>query len=267
MRSLKNFLVIIWMISLILFSGCSQSENNKSYDRAPGAKRKIQKDFKGPEVSSRKLIKEGRITFKCDDINKTKESLKKIIKSKNGYISNENQYSSKNRVEISVTIRTPTKHFDSMVEEISALTGKVDSKNVVVKDVTEEYMDIETRIRNDKAVEQKYIKLLKRAKNVNEILAIEKNIGQIRSKIERQEGRIRYLSNQIALSTLHVSFYKTTVIPGGFWNDIMDGFSEGWDIFLLFLVGLVRIWPFLIVIPASIYLFIRIRRGAKKKTP
>ena len=263
MKQIKVFLVILWIIFLLLFFGCSQGENSRSFKQSGVDEKKVAKDFKESKISPRKLIKVGNLSFKCGDIIKTKKAVKAIIKSKDGYISNENEYSSKNRVEVRFTIRAPTKQFDSLVEEIASLAKKLDNKSVLVKDVTEQYIDIETRIRIDKEVEQKFRKLLKRAKNISEILAIEKNIGIIRSKIERQEGRLKYLSNQIALSTLNVRFYKTNAIPGGFWNDIMNGFSEGWDIFLLFLVGLVRVWPFFIVFPACIYLFIRVRRRRK----
>ncbi|MCP3922806.1 MAG: DUF4349 domain-containing protein [Desulfobacterales bacterium] len=256
----------LFFIIIILIPSISCSNNEKSFEQAPREQKTLINENKKTNLKSRKLIKEGHITFKCSDMTRTKVKIKEIIKSKEGYIANENEYSSRNKVELRYIIRAPSKQFDSLVMEISNLADKLDNKSIYVKDVTEEYMDVETRIKIDKEVEDKYRKLLKRARNVNEILAIESNIGKIREEIEIQEGRLKYLKNQIGLSTLNVRVYKTTSMPRGFWNDVKSGFADGWDMFLLFLIGLVNIWPFLILLPLVIYGFVIMRRKRKSIT-
>ena len=79
--------------------------------------------------------------------------------------------------------------------------------------------EIEQCSKTKKEVEARYRELLTRATSVEEILKIEEQIGNIRTEIESAEGRLRYLSNQVQYSTLHVTFYEK-YSNFGFWNKI-----------------------------------------------
>ena len=70
------------------------------------------------------------------------------------------------------------------------------------QDVTEEYIDITARLKTKKELEARYLELLKKANKVEEIVSIEKEIGNLRSDIESIEGRLRYINNAVAYSTL-----------------------------------------------------------------
>jgi hypothetical protein len=162
-------------------------------------------------------------------------------------------------------IRIPAEKFDLLLSKISEHIDKFDEKRVKILDVTEEYIDIETRIKTKKELQNKYIQLLKQATKVDEILNIEKELGNLQTEIESVERRMKHLKNRIAFSTLEVSFYqkqeKSYVF--NFSSKFVDGVKSGWSYFLQFIVILARLWVF-ILIGVAIYFVIRHLR--KKKT-
>ena len=104
--------------------------------------------------------------------------------------------------------------------------------------------------------------ILKQAKTVTDILEIEKQIGQLRSEIESVEGRMKYLENQISLSTLTMTFYENISNETEFVRKFKTGFSNGWNNLIWFFVYLTNIWPFILL---GLGLIIGLRIYKKKK--
>ena len=197
------------------------------------------------------------------DIKKTKILILQTVQELNGYISNDNAYDYSDRIEHRLTIRVPADKFDSLLEKISESVDKLDNKNVDVLDVTEEYIDIEARIQTKKDLQNRYRELLKQATKLEEILNIEKEIGNLQTEIESVEGRMKYLKDKISFSTLTVTYYQKTTSAFGFSSKLFDGIKNGWDVFLWFIIGLSNHWVFIFVAIVTIYL-IRLRRKKKK---
>jgi hypothetical protein len=152
----------------------------------------------GPKnITERKLVKNGDISFEVKNIRDTRAFLQKIISKHKGYISNEKIEDYRiNPTEI-LTIRMPNSNFDNIINEIGLQVGEFDSKRIDIEDVTAEFVDIEARLKNKKQLEGKYQELLAKANNMTDILKIEKEISLIREDIESTEGRLRYLNNQV----------------------------------------------------------------------
>lgn len=208
----------------------------------------------------RKLIKQGSISFETDDCKETQQLIESVAKSLNGYLSNNNQYSYGDRIQYSVTIRVPSKNFDKLLEQISKSVKELDDQNITVNDVTEEYVDVEARLEAKKKVEKRYLELLNKAHSVGDILQIENELARLREQIESTEGRLRYLKNQVSLSTLSISYYQVTEKGFGFGKKAAKGFGNGWKGLLWFLIGLVNIWPFILIITIGIWLLVRFIR-------
>lgn len=214
-----------------------------------------------------KVIKKGSIYAKIEDFDVTKEKILNEIKKFDVYIAQEteNNYSYEKRSEI--IIRIPKEYFDTTITVIVGFCKKIDSKNINLQDVTEEYYDIETRLKNKKSVEQSYRELLEKAKNIGDILSIQEHLRIVREEIEVAEGRLKYLDDRVKYSTLNLTVYERyDAVSSSFGQKMIDAISNGWQAFLLFLVGLTSAWPFLLLIVAVI-LFIRhlIRKKRKKK--
>ncbi len=217
-----------------------------------------------PVLQVRKLIKDGHISFETSNIKETKNFVTDAAKDADGYISNENNYKEDDRITQSVVIRVPSDKFDQLLATISGHADRLESRSIDVQDVTEEYMDVQTRIRTKKELENRYREILTQAKTVDEILKIEKEIGFLRTEIESMEGRLKYLNDRIAFSTLTVEFYQPITSAFGFGSKFSQALARGWDLLLLFIIGLTHLWPFAILVIIGIYIY-RLRRKKKKK--
>lgn len=212
----------------------------------------------------RKLIKRGDISFETDDLSKTKKNISEAVKKYGGYIANENEYKSSHRISNSITVRIPSIHFDGFLADISADVTKFDSKNISVNDVTEEFLDVQARLKVKKALEERYSELLKKAKSVKEILEVERELTNVRSSIESMQGRLKYLQNQVSFSTLKVNFYKVEIVRSSednFWRRLAQAFNNGISNIKWFFIGLINIWPFIILI---ILIYFIIKKRIKK---
>lgn len=118
-----------------------------------------------------------------------------------------------------------------------------------------------------KEIGKRYLELLSKANKVSEILEIEKQLAIIREEIEAKEGQLKYLQSQISMSTVTIEMYTNNASESGvtvsygskIWNSVKSGFN-GMSSFIL---GLISIWPFIIIF---VILFIFVRRRFKRKT-
>ncbi len=218
-------------------------------------------------ITSKKVIKTGQIHFQTESISKEYDKIKTLLSNHDSYISSENESNSGYRISYDISIRVASKSYDSLFNQLSRLSNKVEFKSSYITDVTERYYDLKTRIKNKKLLEDKYIALLKRATTIKDILEIERSINQIRNEIETAEGSFRYLSKQVSYSSIQLNFYE--ILPDGyitesFGSQLINSISQGWQGFLYFLVALVGVWPFIIVLVLGFYAFKKIRKRIKK---
>ncbi|MBL7871551.1 MAG: DUF4349 domain-containing protein [Cyclobacteriaceae bacterium] len=211
----------------------------------------------------RKLIRNGQLEFKTKDIKKAKVEIEKISKELNGYISGENENNYGDRLQYNQTIRVPADQFDNLIKQIEVLADKVENKGINTQDVTEEFIDVEARLKTKKELESRYSEILKQAKTVADILAIESQIADVRSEIESMTGRLNYLKNQVSFSTLNLSYYQTIGTDFGFASKLVESLKGGWDNLLTFLIFLINLWPFVIGIVVVVIWWLR-RRKAKR---
>lgn len=215
-------------------------------------------------VYERKLTKNGTIRFETSDLNKTKQLIIGTVSSLKGYVSNDNISESNNRTENTLTIRVPADRTDSLIAVVESNASKIDYKSIDVQDVTEQYIDLDTRVKTKKEVETRYRELLTKANTVEEILRIEEQIGNIRAEIESAEGRLRYLSNQVQFSTLNVTFYEK-YSNFGFWGKMGKAFKNGWNSLLWLLVGIANLWAIILFIALVAWLIVYVTKKYKTR--
>lgn len=263
----KHFLILVVCLTTVFYS-CNQSSDSRDYSADESVVETASKldamvePEKALENVDRKLIKEGFLEFETKDLNKTRQNIVKAVQQYKGYTSTDQEFTSPGKVSITINVRIPSQYFDSALTEIVGDVKKFDRKEVFIKDVTEEFMDIEARLKTKKELESRYLELLKQTGKINEIMEIERELSQLRSDVESIEGRYKYLSNQVVYSTLNITFYKTSPIYVSVGNKIAEGFAAGWNNLMLFFVFLVNLWPFLLIISAVI--FWRIRNKKQK---
>lgn len=257
---------------LVLLLSCN-GESNKELSMAAPAADQISayksEDQSGnlasAPVQDRKVIKKGEITFQTKSIDETTAFITKTLSELNSYISADNKYSSDNRITQRLEIRVPASGFDDLLKRISDNAGRIDSRNVQVQDVTEEYIDIESRIKTKKELESRYKELLSKAGKVEEMLSIERELGTLRSDIESIEGRLKYLSDQVSLSTLTVEYYELGSSTLNFSSKLGQAVAMGWRFFLSFIIGIVHLWVFLVIIAMILFVVFRINKKSRLK--
>ncbi|MBL4753124.1 MAG: DUF4349 domain-containing protein [Flavobacteriales bacterium] len=228
-----------------------------------------QLEEKAPDISKapldRKIIREGEIRFETNDASKTGELITNVLKKYGGYVSKDNVYDYAERIEHTLEVRVPSEYFDSLLEQVSKSAENLDSKNISARDVTEEYVDIGSRIRSKMELEARYTELLSRATTIEEILNIEREIGVLREEIESIQGRLRYLNDRVSFSTLIITFYEETRSGIGFLPKFSDAVTGGWNNLLWLLIGLTHIWPFVVILGGGVLFAIGMDRKRRNK--
>jgi len=206
-------------------------------------------------VKDRKLIKTGEVSFETQDLKTSRQQILKAVETSKGYVSGDESNSNYRTTTYKITVRVPSKNFNTLLNSATEGVKEFDSKKIDVKDVTEKYFDTEARLKTQKQLEARYLEVLKKAKTVTEILEVERELGGVRIKIETTEGRLNYLKNQVGLSTLVFNFYKSEEVETlGFGDELLSGFIFGFDSLKSFIIGLISIWPFLIIM--GIFIFV-----------
>ena len=200
----------------------------------------------------RKIIKTADIRCEVNNLESSTAKIESQLAGFKAYVSNVEFSSSSYSLENQLTIRVPADQFDTLLKAIGEEALYVDYKRINARDVTEEYLDIETRLQTKKEVRDRYIDILRnKAKTVEEILMAEEKIRVIQEEIESREGRLRYLKNQVQLSTIRLSLYEKLRGSGpqqpGFFQQLVRSLANGWEVFLDFLLGLAAIWPLLLL--------------------
>ncbi len=103
-----------------------------------------------------------------------------------------------------ISIRVPDGKFEQTLVELRDLAVRVKSESTDSRDVTEEYIDLESRLKNAEATEGQYLALLERATDVEDILRIYDSLSRVRMEIEQIKGRMQYLERTSSMSLVSV---------------------------------------------------------------
>lgn len=219
-----------------------------------------------PTSVERKLIKTGQISFQTKNMAETRNNIKSALTSLKGYVSKENAYDYRENPSEELVVRIPAENFDKLIDIISKGAEELDVKRIDIEDVTEQFIDVEARLKTKKDLETKYRELLAKASAMEDVLKIEKELNIIREEIESTEGRLKYLSNQVSFCTLSISYYSHKPVGFNFGGKLGEALKDGGTGFLWFIIIVFQLWP-LWLMTAVIWWFIvkLIRRSRRKK--
>lgn len=257
---------------LLAFSGCGkQAEANATSSDISISAVKLpapsQAGNNGSTIISQKIIKQAFLKFETSDLEDTFNQIQTSIKTNKASIQTDSQEKNYNNISRSITVRVPSENFDSFLQSISKGVAYFDQKDISSQNVTEEYIDLTTRLNTKRKLEARYLEILQKANKISEILEIEKQISAIREEIEAKQGQLKYLESRVSESTVTIEFYKTIAQKEGvktsygskIWTAIQSGFFSLSE----FLISIISVWPFIIVFCVLAY-FIR-RRFKRKK--
>lgn len=200
-------------------------------------------------LPERRIIRNAELTIELDAPSEAQRKLSSIAESHGGFVvtseSSQQDAGGEGQPAVSVEMRVPAPRFDAAVAEVRALGGRVRHERTTGRDVTEEYIDLEARLRAQRALEAQFLEIMKRAGKVSEALEVQGQLAGVRGEIERVEGRRRFLENQSALSTIKVTLQTPQPLvsaeTSGFVGGIKDAFGGGLDVAAAIVLGLVRV--------------------------
>lgn len=198
----------------------------------------------------KKIIKDGEMRLEVEDLSAAKQQVDTLLKDFQAYYENEQFEAYEYQSTYELKIRVPADNFENLLQTIESGQGKVLSKNIRARDVTEQYLDLSIRLKNNRQYLERYNELLTRANSVEDILNIQERTRQIESEIDAQTGRLKYLDDQVKYSTLTLTLIERheEVAEGrNFGQQVAGAFRDGVDFFLDFLLVLVNLWPFLVL--------------------
>lgn len=222
------------------------------------------------DTIAKKVIKNGNMKIQVGDIKKAQNQVGDILKKNDAYIQNEQFQNTDMDDNLDLVIRVPHKNFDALVNSFSDGVGSVLSKNISSDDVTEEYTDVSIKLANKKIYLEKYRDMLRSASTTKDMIEIQETIRELEDEIDVAEGRLRVIDDRVKYSTLNLSLYKEKVRSSatskiGFGSRFADSVTEGWNSFMSFLLGIISLWPFLLIIPVIIFLWRKWKSGRTKK--
>lgn len=279
--------VFVLVVFLLVLSGCSKSSEsdvraisiqtvkmppkaeNAAYDRKPDPS--SPQPPPPPRVDQQieqKIIKEATLKFETDNLENSFSQIQKAAANSKARIINDSEGKDFATIFRNLTIKVPSQNFDRFINDVSKGVSYFEVKNISAEDVTEQFIDLTSRLKTKKKLEERYLEILKKANKVSEILEIEEQISTIREEIEAKEGQLKYLESRVSESTVTIEFYKTIPEKEGIkisygsklGNAVKSGFFSLSDL----LISLVSVWPLIILFCVFAY-FIRKRLKRKKE--
>jgi hypothetical protein len=217
----------------------------------------------------RKIIRNAALTLEVEQPARAMQRIASVAESRGGFVvtSDSRQQTGANGERayetITIEMRVPAAQFDAALADIRGAGGSVTAQKITGKDVTEEFIDLEARLRTKRALEEQLMQIMKQADNVGEAISVQKELTNVRTEIESVEGRRRFLENQASLSTIAVTLQPPAPLIGttGFFRGVGTAFGEGVDIAaaitLFFIRLLLALIPVVIFVGLPAYFLLR----------
>ena len=166
-------------------------------------------DEPGARVQVRKLIRDAALVLGVGNREESSRQAQALAVRLGGYV----QESTTD----AVVLRVPSDRFDTALEELAAM-GLVIDRKVQARDVTEEYADLELRLRAKRSMLERLQELVKKAEKVEDLLKIEQEISRLVTEVEQLEGKLRLMRNEVAFSKIAVAFQLSTRTAAGLFT-------------------------------------------------
>ncbi|MBU2613642.1 DUF4349 domain-containing protein [Patescibacteria group bacterium] len=222
-------------------------------------------------ATEQRIIRTGELSLRVTDATTAVEAAKNVAVGKGGYVESSSIADSGSGPRNAwMTLRIPVDTFDETLRDLKAVGTLTLNESIHGQDVTEEFVDLDADIRNAQAEEASYLEILKRTGEIKDVLAVTERLANVRGRIERLEGRKRYLENRTDLATISLSLTEETrvEVPGRTWkpvevlktalSDLIESLQGLVDFLIRLVIGLVGL-----LLPVALLTFLAIWLGWK----
>lgn len=235
--------IILGLVALLILTACGGSAANSMDSIAGGAgaasvesampAAETSADFEAPVAEQKDLAMRGQVAqgapnpqapldrlvirtatlrMLVADVLTAEAQVRQLAESRGGYVLSSQSAGEGAQRSATVSFKVPARRFDEAIGELGKLAQRVDSQDVAGQDVTDEFVDLESRLRNLRAVETRLLNFLNDASRVEDLLQINQQLAEVQGQIEQTQGRINYLKDSAALSTITVALYMNPVV-------------------------------------------------------
>ncbi|WP_033829469.1 DUF4349 domain-containing protein [Bacillus andreraoultii] len=306
---MKKWCFITLIISLLIITGCSNDKNgsqsSKSSDirttenlsgnfsagetenemkdaKDEGQKEKtdtVEKAVKSEET--RKIIYNAYLHIQVKDYQKSLDRIIEYVEKYNGYVVDSMMSQNLDHANLygEITVRVPQDKFREFLTLVEKGSSKVIDRSITGLDVTEEYVDLQSRLKSKRVVENRLLAFMEEATKTEDLLSISKDLATVQEEIETIVGRMNYLQNQADLATVTISLEEKNVKVGSIGNDQLNTWEMTKDQFkksinflivtfssmIVFLVGNLPVLILISLLILAMILIIKRRKGKNNR--
>lgn len=189
-----------------------------SFGQAPKVADQVVPATPGGPLVLRRVIRTGALFIEVDDFDASVRRLIVITEGAGGFVATSSYNQGQGTPQGTFVLRVPVPRFAGTLTSLEDL-GRVRERRISGQDVSEEFVDLQARVRNLERHEQRLLTFMDRATKVSDLLAIEQEVARVRGEIEALTGRLRVLGNQVELATIEVGLrQKPDKVSNGFWD-------------------------------------------------
>lgn len=165
------------------------------------------------DIPSKMVIYQADLQLRVKKFDQTVRSLEEKVEKYGGYIAESNvARQGEEYLSGSITIRIPQTHFQNFLHDAEGEAAEVLQRNISGQDVSEEYVDLESRLKSKRVVEERLLSFMQNATKTEDLLKISADLAAVQEEIERIEGRMKFLENQTSYSTVTITLYENKVV-------------------------------------------------------
>ena len=170
----------------------------------------VSEDTFGPAIE-RMIVRRGTLQLIVADVPLTIDRIGALAESLNGFVVSSNNWREGERLVGEITVRVPAEDFTTTMAALREMAVEVMLESTSSQDVTEEYIDLGANLKNLAATEEQLLRLMEKAEDVPDILAVQTELFRTRGDIERTLGRMQYLERTSAMSLIDVRLEQSEV--------------------------------------------------------
>lgn len=292
---------LVWGVSLGLLAGCSsgeapdQSMNSSVQSKtefhslsregstesgsgkgtaASDVKKVLNKEGAQVAQEERKVIYRAELRIKVQNLKQAQQATEAAARKEGGYLVESSQSRAEKEKTGDYVFRIPRESFHTYLERVEKTAQEMESRKITGKDVTEEYVDLESRLKAKKAVEKRLLEMMKRAKTTEDLLKVSEQLARVQEEIEQLQGRLKYLENQTVYSTVTIHARQVIALEEaegkpGLGERISLAFvqSVGWvrDLFQgLLIFGAASLPPVAVAAAIGVPIYVWVRRRKRE---
>lgn len=209
-RNMSRIMSVVLALGIAAgLSGCASSRPASSEAGGSPSLGVRADQLGGEEKAGRMLVWNANLSLEVSDVGASVDKAAAIADQLKGYVE---QKSDSGETSASLRLKIPAASFNEAVKAMREL-GEVSYSRVAGEDVTEQYVDLQARLKNKVELRDRLRQLLQKATDIKDVISIEGELARIQTEIDGMEGRLKLLKGQVDYATIDVSFRRKP-IPG-----------------------------------------------------